>query len=165
MYCIEYIQSTMSIKELKADNLLLQAKLDDALAEIKELTNLVEHMEKEKYNGIECVDEPYETGLFRIDQININYLHTRAIEWLKTNENLEYGPALAFPSVDEPFLISIAHDLAARMESMESDVHQMVEDAIGEVIELYKDRFESDDEREEGTFQRLVKEERARKGL
>ena len=51
------------------------------------------------------------------------------------------------------------------MESMESDVHQMVEDAIGEVIELYKDRFESDDEREEGTFQRLVKEERARKGL
>ena len=73
----------MTTKVLKAENLLLQAKLDDALAEIKELKNLVEHMEKEKYNGIEIVAEPYETGLFRIDQMNINYLHTGAVEWLK----------------------------------------------------------------------------------
>ena len=84
----------MSSKELKADNLLLQAKLDDALAEIKELTNLVEHMEKEKYNGIEIVAQPYETGLFRIDQININYLHTGAVEWLKKSAQLGNSRAI-----------------------------------------------------------------------
>ena len=137
MYCIEYIQSTMSSKELKADNLLLQAKLDDALAEIKELTNLVEHMEKEKYNGIEIVAEPYETGLFRIDQMNINYLHTGAVEWLKKEKDIVYET----DHIDDCDLISIAHDLAARMESMESDVHQMIQDAIGEVAELYQDRL------------------------
>ena len=54
----------MSSKVLKADNLLLQAKLDDALAEITELKNLVEHMEKEKYNGIKCVDEPDKCWIF-----------------------------------------------------------------------------------------------------
>ena len=145
----------MTTKELKANNFLTQCKLDDALAEIQELKNLVEIMEKEKElmekeknNGIEIVAEPYETGLFRIDQMNINYLHTGAVEWLKTNENIVYDIG---PHLHRCDLISIAHDLAARMESMESDVHEMVQDAIGEVVELYKDRLnpnrheESDD--------------------
>jgi len=146
----------MTTKELKANNFLTQCKLDDALAEIQELKNLVEIMEKdkeimekEKYNGIEIVTEPYETGLFRIDQMNINYLHTGAVEWLKTNENIVKDIGLfTYHRCD---LIRIAHDLAARMESMESDVHEMVQDAIGEVVELYKDRLnpnrheESDD--------------------
>ena len=128
----------MTTKVLKAENLLLQAKLDDALAEIKELKNLVEHMEKEKYNGIEIVAEPYETGLFRIDQMNINYLHTGAVEWLKKEKDIVYNIG---PHLHRGDLISIAHDLAARMESMESDVHEMVQDAIGEVAELYQDRL------------------------
>ena len=128
----------MTTKELKADKLLLQCKLDDALAEIQELKNLVEIMEKEKYNGIECVDEPYENGLFRIDQMNINYLHTGAVEFLKKEKAIVYNIG---PHLHRCDLISIAHDLAARMESMESDVHEMVQDAIGEVVELYLDRL------------------------
>jgi len=144
----------MTTKELKANNFLTQCKLDDALAEIKELKNLVEIMEKEKElmekeknNGIEIVTEPYETGLFRIDQMNINYLHTGAVEWLKKEKDIVYET----DHIDDCDLISIAHDLAARMESMESDVHEMVQDAIGEVVELYLDRLnpnrheESDD--------------------
>ena len=128
----------MTTKELKADKLLLQCKLDDALAEIQELKNLVEIMEKEKYNGIECVDEPYENGLFRIDQMNINYLHTGAVEFLKKEKAIVYNIG---PHLHRCDLISIAHDLAARMESMESDVHEMIQDAIGEVVELYLDRL------------------------
>ena len=128
----------MTTKELKADKLLLQCKLDDALAEIQELKNLVEIMEKQNNNGIECVDEPYENGLFRIDQMNINYLHTGAVEFLKKEKAIVYNIG---PHLHRCDLISIAHDLAARMESMESDVHEMVQDAIGEVVELYLDRL------------------------
>ena len=129
----------MTSKITEAENQLLQAKLDNALAEIQELKAQVKIMEKEKNNGIEIVTKPYETGLFRIDQMNINYLHTGAVEWLKTNENIVYDIGLfTYHRCD---LIRIAHDLAAHMESMESDVHEMVQDAIGEVVELYLDRL------------------------
>tara|TARA_B110000902_G_C14057960_1_gene494346 strand:- start:104 stop:553 length:450 start_codon:yes stop_codon:yes gene_type:complete len=147
----------MTIKELKADKLLLQAKLDDALAEIQELKNLVEIMEKEKEknNGLGIVAEPYETGLFRIDQMNIKYLHIGAVEWLKKEKDIVYQTDHRFQCEKcagyDCDLIRIAHELAARMESLESDVHEMVQDAIGEVVELYLDRLnpnrheESDD--------------------
>ena len=128
----------MTTKELKAQNFLTQCKLDDALAEIKELKALVEHMEKEKYNGIEIVAEPLETGLFRIDQMNIGYLHTKAVEYLKKERDVVYET----DHIDDSDLISIAHDLAAGIESMESDVHEMVVDAVGELAELYHDRID-----------------------
>ena len=129
----------MTTKELKADNLLLQAKLDDALAEIKELTNLVEHMEKEKYNGIKIVNEPFESGTFRIDQININYIHIRAMENAeqKDKDFVYNAPDL----LGDTKLISIAHDLAARIESMEDCLEAMVEDAVCLTTGLYLDRF------------------------
>ena len=124
----------MTTKELKADNLLLQAKLDDALAEIKELTNLVEHMEKEKYNGIECVDEPNETGAFRIDQVNVGYLSRVAMEDLSQPLPADYVTA----PVDDKKIISIAHDLAHYIEN-EVHVNDAINDAIGEIEEHYED--------------------------
>ncbi len=128
----------MTTKELKAQNFLTQCKLDDALAEIKELTALVEHMEKEKHSGIEIVAEPLETGLFRIDQMNINYLHTKAVEYLKKERDVVYQT----DHIDDCDLISIAHDLAARIESMECEIDDMVEDTVGELAELYHDRID-----------------------
>ena len=124
----------MTTKELKADKLLLQAKLDDALAEIKELTNLVEHMEKEKYNGIECVDEPDETGAFRIDQVNVGYLHRCALEELSQPLPADFVTA----PLDDKKIISIAHDLACYIEN-DAHVNDSINDAVCEVVEHYED--------------------------
>ena len=131
MYCIEYIQSTMTTKELKADNLLLQAKLDDALAEITELKNLVEHMEKEKYNGIECVDEPDETGAFRIDQVNVGYLHRCALEQLSQSLPADFVTA----PLDNKEIISIAHDMASYIEIDD----ELFCGAVDQIVEHYVD--------------------------
>ena len=131
----------MTTKELKANNFLTQCKLDDALAEIQELTNLVEIMEKEKYNGIEIVNEPFEWGdcPFRIDQININYIHSRSMLVAKQKDKdfVYNAPDL----LGDTELISIAHDLVARIESMEDSVEAMVEDAVCLTTGLYLDRF------------------------
>jgi len=127
----------MTTKEIKAQNFLTQCKLDDALAEIQELKALVELMEKEKYNGIEIVAEPLETGLFRIDQMNIMYLHTKAVEYLKKERGIVYKT----DHIDDCHLHKLAHNLAAEMESLDSDVHDMVDDAVGELAELYHDRI------------------------
>ena len=130
----------MTTKELKANNFLTQCKLDDALAEIQELTNLVEIMEKEKYNGIEIVNEPFEWGsLMRIDQININYIHSRSMLVAKQKDKdfVYNAPDL----LGDTELISIAHDLVARIESMEDSVEAMVEDAVCLTTGLYLDRF------------------------
>ena len=124
----------MTTKVLKAENLLLQAKLDDALAEIKELKNLVEHMEKEKYNGIKCVDEPNETGAFRIDQVNVGYLHRCALEELSQPLPADYVTA----PQDDKKIISIAHDLAHYIEN-EVHVNDAITDAIGWVVEHYEE--------------------------
>ncbi len=72
----------MTTKELKADNLLLQAKLDDALAEIQELTNLVEHMEKAAFRpGLTFITTP-EDDTICLKQINISRIHQEAISRL-----------------------------------------------------------------------------------
>ena len=120
----------MTTKELKADNLLLQAKLDDALAEITELKNLVEHMEKEKYNGIKCVDEPG-TSAFSIDQINVGFLHRCALEQLSQPLPADYVTA---PQDDE-VMISIAHDLVCYIENEDGTIS----DSVGEVVEYYEE--------------------------
>ena len=133
----------MTTKELKAQNFLTQCKLDDALAEIKELTALVEHMEKEKHNGIEIVAEPCPCtlGLFRIAEggpLDMMYLHTKAVEYLKKERGVVYET----DHIDENDLDRDIGGLAARIESMESDIREETEDAWGELVELYHDRID-----------------------
>ena len=110
----------MTTKELKADNLLLQAKLDDALAEIKELTNLVEYHEKinQQNYGIKCVDEPDEDYAIRIDQVNVGYLHKCAIEEIGQDLPADYVKS----PLDDEMMIKIAHNLAAYMEIGEGSI-------------------------------------------
>ena len=127
----------MSQKILKSENQLLQAKLDDALAEIAELTNLVEMLEKEKHNGIEFINES--TGVFRIDQINVGYLHRQACEYLLKNYNLDYDKKK--PHLDDPELFKIATHFAAELEAMEYDTDCIIDESVGELAETYKKRM------------------------
>lgn len=68
------MSSKATNKLLKADNELLQAKLDDALAEINELESLVDYMEKETHNCFSKIDFS-------------NPDHQKAIDWLESELN------------------------------------------------------------------------------
>ena len=135
----------MSQKILKSDNQLLQAKLDDALAEIAELTSVVEMLEKQQNNGIEFVDEP--AGVFRIDQINVGYLHRQACEYLLKNNNLDYDKNK--PHLDDPELFKIATHFAAELEAMEYDTDAIIDESVYELADIYKKRMGSKDPNEE----------------
>lgn len=126
---------------LKSENQLLQAKLDDALAEMAELASLVEMLEKEKHNGIQFVNEP--TSVFRIDQINVGYLHRQACEYLLKNENLDYDKDK--PHLDDPELFKIATHFAAELEAMEYDTDCIIEESVYELAEIYRKRMGAKD--------------------
>ena len=128
----------MSQKILKADNQLLQAKLDDALAEIAELTNYVEMLEKEKSTGIQFVNEP--DGVFRIDQVNVGFLHRKACEYLKENEKLDYDPD-GTVHLDDVELFKIATYFAGDIEAMEYDTDEIIDDHVGQLVDIYRERL------------------------
>ncbi len=132
----------MSSKEtnklLKADNLLLQAKLDDALAEIQELNALVDYMDKNK--GVVMIAQPDSEGLFRIDQINIGFLHREACRQLK-KENIIYDKHQS-KDLDDEELFEVSRNVAAQLESMEYDTDTIINDNVGELMEIYKKRLD-----------------------
>ena len=135
----------MSQKILKSENQLLQAKLNDALAEIAELTSVVEMLEKQQNNGIEFVNEP--AGVFRIDQINVGYLHRQACEYLLKNENLDYDKDK--PHLDDPELFKIATHFAAELEAMEYDTDTIIDESVYELADIYRKRMGVKDPNEE----------------
>mgnify|MGYP003119714742 FL=1 len=90
----------------------IQEQLDHALLEIKKLNLKVSAYEKKLYSGIEFVDEPVSEGLFRIDQMNLNWLRQRALDEYADARGRKY-----IGTITDEMLRPIAYSLAADIEA------------------------------------------------
>lgn len=123
----------------------IQEQLDHALLEIEKLNLKVSAYEKKLNNGIELVNEPVSNGLFRIDQINVNWLRQKALDKI-------FGPGFGSltrglaPRVTNEMIKPIALELAAEIEEDAPRRHaagadpEYVDFAIDAVVELFKDK-------------------------